>query len=124
MFLKIINSFFKFCIYNINNKDIMIGINGLGRIGRLVLRASFENPRGIDIVTVNDPMMKPDEFRYLLTYDSAHLKFPFKVEKWDQGVMVNGKRIRLYSEMDPTKVPWGEHSVGTVLECTGKFLTT
>lgn len=102
----------------------MIGINGLGRIGRLVLRASFENPRGVDITAVNDPMMKPDDLRYLLTYDSAHLRFPFKVEKYEHGVTINGKKIRLYSEMDPAKVPWGEHNVGSVLECTGKFLTT
>lgn len=102
----------------------MIGINGLGRIGRLVLRASFENPRGVDITTVNDPFMKPEDLRYLLTYDSAHLRFPFKVEKYDQGVIVNGKKIRLYSELDPTKIPWGESGVATVMECTGKFLTT
>ncbi len=57
----------------------MIGINGLGRIGRLVLRASIENPRGLDVVAVNDPMMKPEELRYFLTYDSAHLRFPHKV---------------------------------------------
>ncbi len=102
----------------------MLGINGLGRIGRLVIRAAFENPRGVEITAVNDPMMKPDDLRYLLTYDSAHLRFPFKVEKYDQGVTVNGKKIRLYSEMDPAKVPWGEHNIGSVLECTGKFLTT
>lgn len=102
----------------------MIGINGLGRIGRLVLRASFENPRGLKISAVNDPMMKPEDLRYLLTYDSAHLRFPFKVEKHDQGVTVNGHKIRLYSELDPTKIPWGENGVVSVMECTGKFLTT
>jgi len=77
----------------------MIGINGLGRIGRLVLRASFENPKGLDITAVNDPFMQPEELRYLLTYDSAHLRFPFKVEKYDKGVLVNGKKIRLYNEL-------------------------
>ena len=84
-----------------------LGISGLGRIGRLVLRSSFENPKGIEIGAVNDPNMKPEELRYLLTYDSAHLRFPFKVEKYDQGVIVNGKKIRLYSELDPSKIPWG-----------------
>lgn len=68
--------------------------------------------------------MKPEELRYLLTYDSAHLRFPFKVEKYDQGVIVNGKKIRLYNELEPSKVPWGEARIATVLECTGKFLTT
>lgn len=101
-----------------------MGISGLGRIGRLVLRSSFENPKGIEIGAVNDPNMKPEELRYLLTYDSAHLRFPFKVEKYDQGVIVNGKKIRLYSELDPSKIPWGENGVATVAECSGKFLTT
>jgi glyceraldehyde 3-phosphate dehydrogenase len=68
--------------------------------------------------------MRPEDLRYFLTYDSAHLKFPFKVEKHDQGVIVNGKKIRLYSEMDPAKIPWGESGVVSVMECTGKFLTT
>lgn len=68
--------------------------------------------------------MKPEELRYLLTYDSAHLRFPFKVEKYDQGVIVNGRKIRLYSELDPSRIPWGESGVTTVAECSGKFLTT
>lgn len=93
----------------------MIGINGLGRIGRLILRAAFELPKGIEITAVNDPMMKPEELKYLLTYDSAHLRFPYKVEKYDQGVLINGKKIRLYSEMDPAKVPWGENGVVSVM---------
>ena len=75
----------------------MLFRSGLGRIGRLVLRAAFENPRGVEITTVNDPFMKPEDLKYLLSYDSAHLRFPFKVEKYDQGVIVNGKKIRLYS---------------------------
>ena len=57
----------------------MIGINGLGRIGRLILRASFENPNGQKVTAVNDPFMEPKDLRYLLTYDSAHLRFPFTV---------------------------------------------
>ena len=85
----------------------MIGINGLGRIGRLVLRASFENPTGQQVTAVNDPFMAPNDVRYLLTYDSAHLRFPFKVETWEHGVTVNGQKIRLYSETDPAKIPWG-----------------
>ena len=85
----------------------MIGINGLGRIGRLILRASFENPTGQQVKVVNDPFMGPQELRYLLTYDSAHLRFPFKVETWENGVTVNGNKIRLYSEKDPAQIPWG-----------------
>lgn len=102
----------------------MIGINGLGRIGRLILRASFENPKGLTVAAVNDPFMRPEDLRYFLTYDSAHLRFPFHVEKWDKGVVVNGNKITLYSETDPSKIPWGEHNIQSVMESTGKFLTT
>ncbi len=56
-----------------------IGINGLGRIGRLILRSTFENPKGLNVTAVNDPSMDPVYLRYLLTYDSAHLKFPHHV---------------------------------------------
>lgn len=89
----------------------MIGINGLGRIGRLVLRATFERPNGLNVVAVNDPMMDPKYLKYLLTYDSAQSRFPHKVEEWEHGVTIDGKKIRLYSETDPTKIPWGENQV-------------
>ena len=111
----------------------MLGINGLGRIGRLVLRSTFENPKGLNVVAVNDPMMDAQALRYLLKYDSAHPRFPFEVETWENGVVIRGKgangnevnqKIRLYSETDPARIPWGEHNVATVLESTGKFLTT
>ena len=102
----------------------MIGINGLGRIGRLVLRASFECPKGLNISCINDPFLDLEGLQYLLKYDSAHLRFPFAVEKWDKGVIINGQKIRVYSEKDPSNIPWGEHGVSTVMESTGKFLTT
>lgn len=68
--------------------------------------------------------MDAKSLRYLLQYDSAHLRFPFQVEEWEHGVLINGQKIRLYSEKDPTQIPWGEHSVSTVMESTGQFLTT
>lgn len=102
----------------------MIGINGLGRIGRLILRSTFELPKGINVAAVNDPMMDAKYLKYLLQYDSAHLRFPHHVELWEHGVLINGRKIRLYSETDPTKIPWGENGVSTVMESTGKFLTT
>jgi glyceraldehyde 3-phosphate dehydrogenase len=68
--------------------------------------------------------MDPKYLKYLLQYDSAHLRFPHHVEVWEHGVLINGQKIRLYSETDPTKIPWGEHGVATVCESTGKFLTT
>ena len=102
----------------------MIGINGFGRIGRLILRASIENNRGLAVTAINDPMMDLNTLKYLLTYDSAHLKFQHKVETWEKGILVNGQKIRLYNELDPAKIPWGEHGISAVMECTGKFLTT
>ena len=102
----------------------MIGINGFGRIGRLILRSAFENNKGVTISAVNDPMMTVDTFRYLLQYDSAHMRFPFNVEKACDGVIVNGQKIKLFTEMDPAKIPWGDQNIKTVMECTGKFLTT
>lgn len=102
----------------------MIGINGFGRIGRLILRSAFENNKGVTISAVNDPMMTVDTFRYLLQYDSAHLRFPFTVEKAADGVLVNGQKIKLFTEMDPAKLKWGELNISTVMESTGKFLTT
>ena len=102
----------------------MLGINGLGRIGRLVLRSSFENPRGLNVAVVNDPFMDPKYLKYLLTYDSAHLRFPFHVELFEHGVIVNGQKVRLYSEKEPSRIPWGEHGVATVCESTGVFLAT
>jgi glyceraldehyde 3-phosphate dehydrogenase len=102
----------------------MLGINGLGRIGRLILRSTFENPRGLSVSVVNDPFMDPKYLKYLIEYDSAHLRFPHRVEQWEHGVLIDGQKIRLYSETDPTKIPWGEHGVATVMESTGKFLTT
>lgn len=102
----------------------MIGINGLGRIGRLVLRSTFENPSGIKVTAVNDPFMDPKYLKYLLTYDSAHLRFPHHVEVCEGGVLINGQKIHLYSKTDASQIPWGEHGVATVCESTGKFLTT
>lgn len=102
----------------------MLGINGLGRIGRLVLRSTFENPRGLNVAAVNDPMMDAKYLKYLLQYDSAQGRFPHHLQLWEHGVIINGQKIRLYSELDPAKIPWGEHGVSTVLESTGKFLTT
>ena len=102
----------------------MIGINGFGRIGRLILRSTFENPRGIKVAAVNDPNMDVDAFRYLLKYDSAHNRFPHHVEKWEHGVIVDGHKIRLHSEKDPANIPWGDHNVTSVMESTGVFLTT
>ncbi|MEX2480830.1 MAG: type I glyceraldehyde-3-phosphate dehydrogenase [Gammaproteobacteria bacterium] len=101
---------------------IRIGINGYGRIGRNVLRALFESGREneIEIVAVND-LGDAKTNAHLTRYDSAHGRFPGTVEVADGGIIVNGRSIKVFSERDPAKLPWGELGVDVVHECTGLF---
>ncbi len=101
---------------------IRVGINGYGRIGRNVLRALFEAERTgeIEIVAVND-LGDAETNAHLTRYDSAHGKFPGKVEVKDGNMVVNGKVIKVFSERDPSKLPWGDLGVDVVHECTGLF---
>ena len=91
-----------------------IGINGFGRIGRLVFRAALK--RGLDIVAIND-LVEPDYMAYMLKYDSTHGRFDGTIE------VVNGKTIRITAERDPANLKWDEVGVETVIESTGLFLT-
>lgn len=104
---------------------LRLGINGFGRIGRLVLRASVENKANeIKVVAINDPFMDVDYLIYQLKYDSAHLKFPGKIEKVDDHtIKVNGQNITLYKEKDPAQLKWGDAGADIVCESTGAFLT-
>ena len=101
---------------------IRVGINGYGRIGRNVLRALFEAERTgeIEIVAVND-LGDAQTNAHLTRYDSAHGKFPGKVEVKDGAMIVNGKTIKVFAERDPSKLPWGDLGVDVVHECTGLF---
>ena len=101
---------------------IRVGINGYGRIGRNVLRALFEAERTgeIEIVAVND-LGDAATNAHLTRYDSAHGKFPGKVEVKDGNMVVNGHTIKVFSERDPSKLPWGDLGVDVVHECTGLF---
>ncbi len=101
---------------------IRVGINGYGRIGRNVLRALFEAERTgeIEIVAVND-LGDAETNAHLTRYDSAHGKFPGKVEVKDGAMIVNGKTIKVFAERDPSKLPWGDLGVDVVHECTGLF---
>lgn len=99
---------------------IKVAINGFGRIGRLTFRTIFGNDK-YDIVAIND-LTSPDMLAYLLKYDSV--QGPFRnhtVENDDKSITVDGKTIRIYSEADPTNLPWKELDVDIVLECTGFF---
>jgi glyceraldehyde 3-phosphate dehydrogenase len=103
---------------------IKIGINGYGRIGRNVLRALYEAKRNneIQVVAIND-LGDAKTNAHLTRYDSAHGRFPGEVVVDGDYMVVNGERIRVLAERDPTKLPWGELGVDIVLECTGLFTT-
>lgn len=97
-----------------------IGINGFGRIGRLVFRAALK--RGLDIVAIND-LVEPDYMAYMLRYDSTHGRFDGTIEVVGGNLVVNGKTIRITAERDPANLKWDEVGVETVIESTGLFLT-
>jgi len=97
-----------------------VGINGFGRIGRLVFRAALK--RGLDIVAIND-LIEPDYMAYMLKYDTTHGRFDGTVEVKDGHLVVNGKTIRITAERDPANLKWDEVGVEIVIESTGLFLT-
>lgn len=102
-------------------KQTRIGINGFGRIGRLVLRASLES-KDISVVAINDPGFPDmDYMAYIFKYDTVHGHFNGTVEATDGGIIVNGKKIAVYAMTDPAKIPWGTHEVEVVAEATGRF---
>ena len=97
-----------------------IGINGFGRIGRLVFRAALK--RGLDVVAIND-LVEPDYMAYMLRYDSTHGRFDGTIAVENGNLVVNGKTIRITAERDPANLKWNEVGVETVIESTGLFLT-
>ena len=97
-----------------------VGINGFGRIGRLVFRAALK--RGLDIVAIND-LIEPDYMAYMLKYDTTHGRFDGTIEVKDGQLVVNGKTIRITAERDPANLKWDEVGVEIVIESTGLFLT-
>ena len=101
---------------------IKIGINGFGRIGRMVFRAAVQNFDDIDIVGIND-LLEPDYLAYMLNYDSVHGRFKGTVSVDGNTLVVNGKRIRLTQERDPANLKWAEVGADIVVEATGLFLT-
>ncbi len=102
--------------------SIKVGINGFGRIGRMVLRAATQNFSDIEIVGVND-LLEPDYLAYMLSYDSVHGRFKGKVSVEGNTLVVNGKKIRLTAVKDPAELKWNEVNADIVIESTGLFLT-
>jgi glyceraldehyde 3-phosphate dehydrogenase len=98
-----------------------VGINGFGRIGRLVLRAALE--KGVDVVAVNDPFIPLDYMVYMFKYDSTHGRFKGEVSVDGDHLVIDGKKIAVYGERDPTAIPWASAGAEYVVESTGVFLT-
>ena len=101
-------------------EKIKIGINGFGRIGRLLLRVCAE--RGdVEVVAINDPFLDVEYAKYLFSYDSIHGKFKGDVDVKDGYLIVNGNLIKFFAEKDPSLIPWGEVGAEYIAEATGKF---
>ncbi|HYF30471.1 MAG TPA: type I glyceraldehyde-3-phosphate dehydrogenase [Chitinophagaceae bacterium] len=98
---------------------VKVAINGFGRIGRLVYRRIYQL-EGIDVVAVND-LTSPKVLAHLLKYDTAQGRFNADVKATDNSIVVEGDEIKIYAEKDPAKIPWKQHDVDVVLECTGFF---
>ena len=110
-----------YCILGDNPMSLRIGINGFGRIGRLVMRAAAER-NDIEVVAIND-LLDTDYIAYLLKYDSTHGLFDGEVTEDNNSLVINGKTIRITSERDPAALKWDEVDVDVVVESTGLFLT-
>ncbi|KAI9903298.1 hypothetical protein N3K66_002650 [Trichothecium roseum] len=102
---------------------IKVGINGFGRIGRIVFRNAIEHP-DIEVVAVNDPFIDTEYASYMLKYDSSHGNFKGEVAKDGQDLKVNGNTVKFYTERDPASIPWKDTGAEYIVESTGVFTTT
>lgn len=98
---------------------LKIGINGFGRIGRLVARICAE--RGIEVAAINDPFLDVDYAKYLIDHDTIHGKFDIKTEVKGDKLVIGGKSASFYAIKEPNQIPWGKNGVNVVIEATGKF---
>ncbi len=98
---------------------VKVAINGFGRIGRLVYRQIYKM-EGIDVVAIND-LTSPQALAHLLKYDTAQGRFDAEVKATENSIVVNGEEVKIYAQKDPAQIPWGNHGVDVVLECTGFF---
>lgn len=100
--------------------SIKVGINGFGRIGRLVFRAGLGNPN-IEFVGINDPFMTPDYCAYMLRYDTIHGRYEGEVSYTDDAIVVDGKKVSFFAEREPASIPWGKVGADYVVDATGIF---
>src|SRR6478735_4281054 len=98
---------------------VKVAINGFGRIGRLVYRQIYKM-EGIDVVAIND-LTSPSVLAHLLKYDSAQGRFDAEVQAKENSIVVNNDEVKIYAQKNPAEIPWKEHDVDVVLECTGFF---
>jgi len=98
---------------------VKVAINGFGRIGRLVYRRIY-HLEGIEVVAIND-LTSPKVLAHLLKYDTAQGRFEADVKSTENSIVVDGEDIKVYAQKDPAQIPWGDHGVDVVLECTGFF---
>ncbi len=103
---------------------INIGINGFGRIGRMVLRAAIKSPDKFKIMGINDPFVNTDYMAYMLKYDTVHGKFDGDVKSENGMLYVNGTPINVFAEKDPQNIPWKTVNAEYIVESTGVFCTT
>lgn len=102
--------------------SIKIGINGFGRIGTLSFQAALQK-EDVEVVAINDPFITADYMEYMVKYDSIHGRFEGEISHTENSLIVNGKEVKVYNEMEPKNIPWGELGVEYVLECSGVFTT-
>lgn len=100
---------------------VRVAINGFGRIGRLVMRAIYESGRtDVEVVAIND-LTDVATNVHLLKYDTVHGRFPLSVEGRDDAMIIGGKAVKVVSEKDPAKLPWGDLGIDVAMECSGRF---
>ena len=102
--------------------SIRIGINGFGRIGNLAFQAALSR-KDVEVVAINDPFISADYMAYMVKYDTVHGKFEGEISSEEGKLIVNGKEVKVYNEMEPKNIPWGKDGVDYVLECSGVFTT-
>jgi glyceraldehyde 3-phosphate dehydrogenase len=102
---------------------IRVGINGFGRIGRLVVRDIVQNRDDVEVVAINDPFIDGEYMAYMMKYDTVHNRFQGEVKGGEGMLMVDGKKINTYAISDPTTIPWKEAGADYVIEATGVFTT-
>jgi glyceraldehyde 3-phosphate dehydrogenase len=100
---------------------VKVGVNGFGRIGRLVLRAALERSDAVEVVAINDPFISPEYMAYQFKYDSVHGVYQGEVKFDEKALYVNGHKMAVHMEKDPAAIPWGDYGVEYVAEASGAF---